>query len=95
MNSGKSIDHLIVKGLGICTALLGGIFLVQLPSMYKSEVDFHSNAISATGTVIETREKKHHLIPRDYLIIFDHRGRKLFAPYPHPATLMVGTSAKC
>ena len=55
MGIGKRIDRLGMKVLGICSALLGGIILVQLPSIYKEEVNFQSKAIRATGTVLETR----------------------------------------
>jgi hypothetical protein len=57
MDIGKQIDRSGLKVVGICNALLGGIFLVQLPYMYKSEVDFRSKAIRATGTVVETRKE--------------------------------------
>ena len=60
MKNGKWVDHLGMKTLGICTALLGGIILVQLPSMYKSEVDFQSKAIRSTGTIVETRVEIRH-----------------------------------
>ncbi len=61
MEIGKRIDRSGLKVVGICSALLGGIFLVQLPSMYKSEVDFRSKAISTTGTVVETRKEIEHI----------------------------------
>jgi hypothetical protein len=48
MDIGKQIDRSGLKVVGIGSALLGGIFLVQLPYMYKSEVDFRSKAIRAT-----------------------------------------------
>ena len=51
----KRIDRLGMKVVGICAALLGGIILVQLPSIYKEEVNFQSKAIRAAGTVLETR----------------------------------------
>ena len=54
MGLGKRIDRLGTKVVGICSALLGGIILVQLPSIYKKEVNFQSKAIRATGTVLET-----------------------------------------
>lgn len=50
-------DSLALKGLGILFALGGGVTLVQLPSAYEQEVDFHSQAIRATGTVVKTREE--------------------------------------
>ncbi len=55
MNIGLWGDRLLVKGSGILCMLLGGALLVQLPSIYKSEVDFKSQAIKATGTVVKTR----------------------------------------
>ncbi len=48
------MNHLGMKAFGICMALLSGMILTQLPSMYKSEVDFHSKAIRATGRVVKT-----------------------------------------
>jgi hypothetical protein len=50
-------DSLALKGLGILFALGSGVSLVQLPSTYEQEVDFHSQAIRATGTVVKTREE--------------------------------------
>ena len=61
MDIGKRIDRSGMKVVGIGSALLGGIFLVQLPYMYKSEVDFRSKAISTTGTVVETRKEIKHI----------------------------------
>ncbi len=55
MNIGLWGDRLITKGSGVLCMLLGGALLVQLPSIYKSEVDFKSQAIKATGTVVKTR----------------------------------------
>jgi hypothetical protein len=60
MNSGKRGDHLGTKAFGILCALLGGMCLVNIPSLYKSEVDFHSKAIRATGTVVKTRVEIRH-----------------------------------
>jgi hypothetical protein len=55
MNIGLWGDRLITKGSGVLCMLIGGALLVQLPSMYRSEADFESRAISATGTVVKTR----------------------------------------
>jgi hypothetical protein len=55
MNIGLWGDRLLIKGSGVLCILMGGTLLVQLPSMYKSEVDFKSKAIRATGTVVKTR----------------------------------------
>jgi hypothetical protein len=57
MDIGKRIDRLGMKVFGICTALLGGIILVQLPSTYEEDVDFQSKAIRATGTVVKIRKE--------------------------------------
>ena len=48
-------DRLLTKGSGILCMLIGGALLVQLPSIYKSEVEFKSKAIRATGNVVQTR----------------------------------------
>jgi hypothetical protein len=58
MNIGLWGDRLLTKGSGILCLLIGGALLVQLPSFYKSEVDFKSKAISATGTVVQTRAEE-------------------------------------
>jgi len=55
MNIGLWVNRLFTKGGGALFMLIGGTLLVQLPSIYKYEVDFKSNAISATGTVVKTR----------------------------------------
>lgn len=60
MNMGRCLELLFMKGFGILAASLGGIILVQLPSFYESEVDFQSKAISATGTIVKTTEKKEY-----------------------------------
>ncbi|HEY9652753.1 MAG TPA: DUF3592 domain-containing protein [Coleofasciculaceae cyanobacterium] len=57
MNIKRWLKLLWVKGFGILCVSFGGILLVQLPSFYESEVDFQSKAVSATGTVVKTREK--------------------------------------
>jgi hypothetical protein len=49
-----------MKALGILFASVGGMLLVQFPSYYRSEVAFEANKISATGTVVETREEKEY-----------------------------------
>jgi len=49
-----------MKALGVFFASVGGMLLVQFPSYYRSEVAFEANAISATGTVIETRKEKEY-----------------------------------
>ncbi|GAB4368045.1 MAG: hypothetical protein Kow00121_06840 [Elainellaceae cyanobacterium] len=58
MNMGQWISLLCIKGMGILLASAGGVFLAKIPSFYESEVDFQSKAISAIGTVTETRDKK-------------------------------------
>ncbi|MEP0820610.1 DUF3592 domain-containing protein [Trichocoleus sp. FACHB-46] len=41
-------------------ASVAGMLLIDLPSFYKSEVEFQSKAIAATGTVIGVAEKKEY-----------------------------------
>lgn len=60
MNIRRCLEFLWIKGFGVLVASFGGIILVQLPSFYKSEVDFQSKAISTTGTVVKTREKREY-----------------------------------
>lgn len=60
MNIKQWLKLLWVKGFGILCVSFGGIVLVQLPSLYESEVDFQSKAISATGTIVKTTEKKEY-----------------------------------
>ena len=55
MNIGLGVNRLLTKGFGVFCMLISRTLLVQLPSMYKYEVDFKSKAISATGTVVKTR----------------------------------------
>ncbi len=55
MNIGLGVNRLFTKAGGVLFMLIGGTLLVQLPSFYKSEVDFKSKAIRAIGTVIKTR----------------------------------------
>lgn len=60
MNIRRCLKFLWMKGFGILVASFGGIILVQLPSFYKSEVDFQAKAISTTGTVVKTTEKREY-----------------------------------
>lgn len=60
MSNIQSADLIAMKALGILFASVGGIFLVQLPSYYQSEVAFEANAVSTTGTVIKTREEREY-----------------------------------
>jgi hypothetical protein len=49
-----------MKALGVVFASVGGMLLVQLPSHYRSEAAFEANKVSATGTVVETRQEKEY-----------------------------------
>ncbi len=60
MSAVRSVDFICMKALGIFFASVGGMLLVQFPSYYRSEVAFEANKISATGTVVETREEKEY-----------------------------------
>jgi hypothetical protein len=52
----------LLKGAGILVTALGGALLFQIPSIYRSDVDFRSKAISTTGTIIEVQEEKEERI---------------------------------
>ncbi|NJL39493.1 MAG: hypothetical protein HC840_31795 [Leptolyngbyaceae cyanobacterium RM2_2_4] len=62
MNIGRWTNLLLVKGTGIFATVLGGALLLQIPSMYRFDVDFRSKAVSATGTITEVREEKEERI---------------------------------
>lgn len=49
-----------VRGMGLCVVSLAGMLLIELPSFYRSEVEFQSKAISTTGTVVGAVEKKEY-----------------------------------
>ncbi|MBD2256983.1 DUF3592 domain-containing protein [Pseudanabaena sp. FACHB-2040] len=53
-------DLIVTKALGLFFASVGGMLLVQAPSYHRSEVAFEANAISATGTIIATREQREY-----------------------------------
>lgn len=60
MSTVQPADLIAAKVLGILFAAVGGSLLVQAPAYYRSEAAFEANAISATGTVVETREEKEY-----------------------------------
>lgn len=60
MSAVRSVNLICMKALGVFLASVGGMLLVQFPSYYRSEVAFEANKVSATGTVVETREKKEY-----------------------------------
>lgn len=60
MSATRLIDLICARTLGALFASVGAMFLVQLPSYYQSEVAFKANAISTTGTVVQTREERHY-----------------------------------
>lgn len=55
---GTGLFLLWIRGLGLLAASIAGMLLIKTSAFYKSEVNFQSTAISATGTIVETREKK-------------------------------------
>lgn len=59
MKIGQWVDLIGMKGLGLLFASMGGLFLAQVPSVYDSEVEFQSKAISTTGTVVKTKTETH------------------------------------
>ena len=64
-------ELLSMKVGGVLLTYVAGIFLLQFPSYYRSELAFEANAISVTGTVIKTREERQYyggggIVPLSY-----------------------------
>ncbi len=55
---GNSLWSTVKSLFGIFSILSGSYILIQIPSLFKAEVDFKSKAISASGTVTEVKTKE-------------------------------------
>jgi Protein of unknown function (DUF3592) len=60
MSTKRLFDLIASKAMGIFYASCGGVLLVQLPSYYGTEVAFEANKVTATGSVVATREEEYH-----------------------------------
>jgi hypothetical protein len=55
-----SNDRFLTKVCGVFCSSIGIILLIIFTLDYQSEVSFKANAISATGTILRTKEEKHN-----------------------------------
>jgi hypothetical protein len=53
-------NRFLMKACGAFCSSIGIILLIGFTSDYQSEVSFKANAISATGTIVSTKEEKHN-----------------------------------
>jgi hypothetical protein len=54
------INLIVMKAMGVYFASASGVMLVQFPSYYDTEVAFEANKVSATGSVVATREEQEY-----------------------------------